>query len=249
MIYIKSAFDISNIKEACKIWLWVKAKLLDYIKAGKTLKAIDLYAAELITSKSAICTFKDYQGFGGHICTSVNDVIIHGVPNSYALQEGDMLTLDIGVTFNNYVCDAAFTVIIGKNEEAEKISKVCYQALLEGIKVIKPRNSIGDISHAIETYVNDHGYQVLKDFGGHGCGIKLHEDPIILNYGKKGQGAILKPGMVICLEPMILTDSDQYYIDPKDQWSVKAKNHKLTCHWEHMILVTDDGYEILTLEN
>lgn len=248
MIYIKSEFDISNIKKACDIWKFTKNELIKYIKEGISLNQIDEFARNIIESKGAICTFKDYYGFKGNICLSVNDVVIHGVPSEYILKNKDMLSLDIGVTYNNYVCDSAFTVIIGENEEAEKINKVCYQSLLEGINQIKPGNKIGDISNAIQTYVEKEGYHILPDFGGHGCGIKLHEDPIILNYGTRDSGPILREGMIICLEPMILTGLSDYYIDKKDKWSVKSKNKKLTCHWEHMILVTKNGYEILTLD-
>ncbi len=248
MIYIKSSYDIENIKKTCKIWIWVKKKLYDFIKEGKSLIEIDSYAKDLIESKNAFCTFKNYNGFEGNICLSVNEVIIHGVPTKYTLKKNDILTLDIGITYNGYICDAAFTIIIGNNEEAIKLSEVCYESLLKGIEQVKPGNKIGDISFAIQNHVEKNGYFILENFGGHGCGIKLHEDPIILNYGKKNTGPILKEGMIICIEPMIMIESNEYFIDQKDKWSVKSKNNKMTCHWEHMVLVTSDGYEILTLE-
>lgn len=248
MIYIKSEYDINNIKKACDIWKHTKSELTKYIKEGISLNQIDEFAKQIIESKGATCTFRDYHGFKGNICLSVNDVVIHGVPSEYILKKSDMLSLDIGITYNNYICDSAFTIIIGENEEAEKISKVCYESLLEGISKIKPGNKIGDISNAIQVYVENENYHILKDFGGHGCGIKLHEDPMILNYGNKNSGPTLKEGMIICIEPMIMTGSSDYYIDKKDKWSVRSKNGKLTCHWEHMILVTKDGYEILTLD-
>ena len=247
MIYIKSNYEIEQIKKACSIWKEVRYKLTSFIKEGVSLLEIDEYARKLIEDDNGCkACFHNYNGFPGHICISVNDVVIHGVPTNYKLKYQDMVTCDIGVEYNSYICDAAFTVIIGDNSEAQKISDVCYNSLIEGIKQVKPNNTIGDISHAVQNYVEANGYKVISDFGGHGCGKKLHEDPIILNYGNKGSGAKLRPGMIICIEPMILTDNNAYYIDRKDNWSVISKNHKLTCHWEHMVLVTEDGCEILT---
>lgn len=247
MIYIKSNYEIEQIKKACSIWKEVRDKLTSFIKEGVSLLEIDEYARKLIEDDNGCkACFHNYNGFPGHICISVNDVVIHGVPTNYKLKYQDMVTCDIGVEYNSYICDAAFTVIIGDNSEAQKISDVCYNSLIEGIKQVKPNNTIGDISHAVQNYVEANGYKVISDFGGHGCGKKLHEDPIILNYGNKGSGAKLRPGMIICIEPMILTDNNAYYIDRKDNWSVISKNHKLTCHWEHMVLVTEDGCEILT---
>lgn len=247
MIYIKSNYEIEQIKKACSIWKEVRDKLTSFIKEGVSLLEIDEYARKLIEDDNGCkACFHNYNGFPGHICISVNDVVIHGVPTNYKLKYQDMVTCDIGVEYNSYICDAAFTVIIGDNSEAQKISDVCYNSLIEGIKQVKPNNTIGDISHAVQNYVEANGYKVILDFGGHGCGKKLHEDPIILNYGNKGSGAKLRPGMIICIEPMILTDNNAYYIDRKDNWSVISKNHKLTCHWEHMVLVTEDGCEILT---
>ena len=247
MIYIKSNYEIEQIKKACSIWKEVRDKLTSFIKEGVSLLEIDEYARKLIEDDNGCkACFHNYNGFPGHICISVNDVVIHGVPTNYKLKYQDMVTCDIGVEYNSYICDAAFTIIIGDNSEAQKISDVCYNSLIEGIKQVKPNNTIGDISHAVQNYVEANGYKVISDFGGHGCGKKLHEDPIILNYGNKGSGAKLRPGMIICIEPMILTDNNAYYIDRKDNWSVISKNHKLTCHREHMVLVTKDGCEILT---
>lgn len=246
MIFIKSKYDIEQIERASTVWKKVRDDFFKFVKLGLSLKELDLRAKEIIESNGCKCAFYNYNGFPGNICISVNDVIIHGVPTDYILKDGDMVTFDVGVEYNSYICDAAFTIIIGKNEEAEKINKICYESLIEGIKKAIPNNYVGDISNAIEDFVNKNGYKVIQDFGGHGCGKKLHEDPMILNYGKPKTGALLKPGMVICIEPMILTDKNEYYIDKKDKWSVISKNHKLTCHWEHMVLITNEGNKILT---
>lgn len=247
MIYIKTEYEIEQIKKACAVWKDVRDKLIPFIKEGVSLLQINDYAKQIIESHGCKCCFHKYNGFPGHICISVNDVVIHGVPTNYKIKDKDIITCDIGVDYNSYICDAAFSVVVGENPEAKKISDVCYQSLMEAIKIIKPNSTtIGDISHAVQQYVENNGYKVIENFGGHGCGKQLHEDPIILNYGTKGTGKKLRPGMIICIEPMILTDDNDYYIDKKDKWSVISKNHKLTCHWEHMVLVTENGYEILT---
>lgn len=247
MIIIKSEFDIKQIKEACKIWKKVRTEMHDKAVEGISLIELDKIAEDIIIGNGATPTFKNYQGYKHNICASVNEVIIHGVPDKYKLKKNDILSIDVGVTLNNYVCDAAYTIVIGgENKEAIKISDVCYQSLLEGINVAKPGNRIGDISYAIGKYITDNGYEILKDFTGHGCGKKMHEDPSIPNYGVPKTGAKLVEGMVLCLEPMILIDSDKYVISKTDLWSVTSKNKKLTCHWEHMILITKDGCEILT---
>lgn len=245
MIYLKSDYEIKEIKKACEVWKKVKQVLLENTTPGKSLIELDELAKKVTIENGCSTPFHQYRGFPGYNCISVNDVVIHGVPTNYKLKDKDIVTYDVGVAYNGYICDAAFTVVLGNNLEAQKINDVCYNSLMEGIKQIKPNNRVGDISNAIEQYVTSNGYYILEDFGGHGCGRKLHEDPIILNYGAKGSGPLLKPNMVLCIEPMILTDDASYYID-KDKWSVIASNHKLSCHWEHMVLVTQDGCEILT---
>ena len=246
MVIIKSSYEISKIKKACSVWKIVRNELIKNTKVGVSLKELDNLSHKITLENGCESPFHQYNGFPGFNCISVNETIIHGVASEYKLKEFDMVTYDVGVSYEGYICDAAFTVIIGDNQEAKKISDVCLEALYLGIKQVKPNNKVGDISNAIEQYVKNNGYHVIKDFGGHGCGRKLHEDPIILNYGLPNTGQKLIPNMIICIEPMILTDDCSYYIDKKDKWSVIAKNHKLTCHWEHMVLVTNDGYEILT---
>ena len=246
MIYIKSQYEIEQIKKACTVWKKIREAIFLEAKVGVSLKWLDDLAGKIAIENGCICPFKGYNGFLGNICISVNEVVIHGVPSNYKIKDNDLITFDVGTSYNGYICDAAFTIIFGKNQEAELINKVCYESLLEGIKQVKPMNKIGDISFSVQQYVEKKGFKILKDFGGHGCGKKLHEDPLILNYGKKNTGHTLLPGMVICIEPMILTDDASYYIDKDDNWSVIAKNKKLTCHWEHMVLVTENGHEILT---
>ncbi len=246
MILIKSDYDIEQIKKACAVWKQAKKAIYDFAKVGTSLKAIEQLAKKVIEKDNkAICAFKDYNGFKGEICISVNETVVHGVPNDYVIKSGDIISFDIGVDLNGYICDSAFTITFDCDAETEKLNEVCRQSLYEGIKKAVKGNHVGDISNAVQTYVESNGFAILRNFGGHGCGIKLHEDPMILNYGKPGTGAKLVPGMVICIEPMVLIGSNEYFID-KDGWSVKSVNRKNTSHWEHMVWIKEDGYEILT---
>jgi len=246
MIYIKNPTEIEKIKKACQIWKEVKTTVTPYIKEGITTLEINNIIKKEILSHNATPTFLGYAGFPYDVCISVNDELIHGFPSKYKLKQGDMITIDMGVTYDNHVCDSAFTIIIGDNLEAKKISEATYASLMQSINEVKPGNHIGDISYVTETVAKKYGYDVIKDFTGHGCGNQLHEDPTIPCYGDKGTGPKLVVGMTLCIEPMLMTGSDEYTTD-KNGWTIRSKNHKLTCHWEHMVLVTEFGCEILTI--
>lgn len=248
---IKTHDDILKIKEAAKIWKVAREAIINAAKPGISLKELDNIAKETIESfPGATCAFHGYSGFPGYICISVNETLIHGVPTDYCLKDGDSVTFDIGVKYQDHYCDAAFTVLIGNaSEAAKRISQVCYDSLMKAISIIKPGVSTYDLACVIQDYVESNGYEVIRNFTGHGCGNQLHEDPIISNYRSMEFNLMkkkLQPGMVICIEPMIMTDSNQYEINASNGWDVVAKNKKLTSHWEHMVLVTEDGYEILT---
>lgn len=248
---IKTPEDIKLIKEAAKIWKETRKVLINAAKPGVSLLELDELARKTIESyDNAKCAFYKYGDFPGHICISVNETIIHGVPNEYIIKDGDSVTFDVGVEYKGHFCDAAYTVLVGNvSQEAKRISQVCHDSLLKAIDVIKPGNSTYDIACTIQDYVESHGYEVIRNFTGHGCGNRLHEDPVISNYRSIEFNMMkkkLEPGMVICIEPMIMTDSNKYIIDSHNNWSVIAKNKKLTSHWEHMVLVTENGCEVLT---
>lgn len=249
-IIIKTADDIKKIRLAAEIWKKTKKAIIEYIKPGQTLKQIDEYAKNIILSFGAIPTFYKKYGFPGNICISVNECVIHGVPNNYVVKDKDIISIDIGITYQEHICDAAFTIIIGQNLEAQRISDVCLQAIYEATKIIIPNLTTNlDIAKTIQNFVELNNYCVIRDFTGHGCGNELHEGPIIPNYKHPFfKKEVLKPNMVICIEPMIMTDSNDYFISKEDGWSVIASNKKITCHWEHMILITQSGIEILTGE-
>lgn len=180
-----------------------------------SLKKLEKKVARFVKSQQAACSFYKCYDFPSHLCISINDQLIHGICDDYELQENDLVKIDLGITYDNHVCDAAFMIIMPPqtNAAALKIKVAAEKALADAIAVIKPGNFVGDIEAATEASAKASGFEVIKDFGGHGCGNKLHEDPVILNYGKKQTKAKLVPNMTLCIEPMLLTESDDYYID------------------------------------
>jgi methionyl aminopeptidase len=191
--------------------------LIQNAKVGVQLIDLDEKANQMILENGATCSFYKYRHFPKHICISVNEQLIHGIPDHYVIRVGDLITFDVCVQYQNHHCDAAFSVIVGVNSEAQKILDITMRALEVSILKALPGNKVGDISYAIQSYVHSEGYEVIEDFGGHGCGIKLHEDPIILNFGQPNTGVKLIKNMVICIEPMVLTQSNEYYIDRQNK--------------------------------
>jgi methionyl aminopeptidase len=191
--------------------------LINNTKVGVNLNALDQQVADLVDSLGASCSFYQYNGFPKHLCISVNDELIHGIPRNYFIKPNDLITFDLGITYQNHICDAAFTIHVSPTSDVPfKINLATKTALMEAIKVIKPGNHVGDISHTIMSIAQMHGFTVIKDYGGHGCGNYLHEDPMILNYGKPHTGPLITKGMTLCIEPMLMTDNDEYFIDPID---------------------------------
>ncbi|MCQ2748063.1 MAG: type I methionyl aminopeptidase [Mycoplasmoidaceae bacterium] len=178
---------------------------------------MDSIVAEAIDSFGAKASFYQYEGFPGHICISVNEQIIHGIPDNYKLTKSDIVTYDVGITYKGYICDAAFSLVLdSKNIPAQEIHQATLDCLQAGISQIKAGAKLGDISYAIQETAFYHGYQVIREYGGHGCGLHVHEDPIILNYGQPNTGIELKAGMVLCIEPMLLTDSEKIVVDEEN---------------------------------
>lgn len=246
-IYIKNSQEIEKIRSACNIFKLVRDTCLATNLLNKSLKEIDEFLRDLILEQKATCAFHQYQGFPGYNCISKNKVIIHGIGTENDLfNPDDKITLDIGIKYDGYICDAAFTILgPAASAEYQKINEVTKEAINVACEVIKPGNQVGDISFAIERYVKSHNYQLLRNYGGHGCGIKIHEGPLILNYGSAHTGHKLKAGMILCIEPMVLASSHEAYLGA-DGWSVISKKDQPVCHWEHMVLVTDTGCEVLT---
>ena len=247
MIVIKSPREIDLMRKAGQIVGSVFDALRPLCREGITTQELADHAEKIIRDAGAIPTFLNYGGFKGAICISINDEIIHGIPGKRKLKEGDIVSLDVGATYEGYCGDACRTFPVGKiSDNARRLIEVTKESFFRGLEYARPLSHLGDISHAIEEYVEKHGYSVLKDFTGHGIGRNLHEDPVIPNFGKPGTGPLLKPGMCLAIEPMVMEGSDAYII-LNDGWTTKTKDKKLSAHYENTIVITSDGYEILTL--
>lgn len=246
MITIKSEREIELMREAGKMVSMTHQYLKNFIKPGITTKELDRLAEEYIRKMGGVPTCKGYEGFPATLCTSVNDTVVHGIPDNYKLKDGDIITIDMVIGYKGYQGDAAWTYAVGEISDDKKyLMEHTEKALYEGVKQVKPGNRIGDISNAVEEYANKHHLGVVKELCGHGIGREMHEDPEVANYGTKGTGPKLREGMVICIEPMLnLGTADIYMLD--DEWTIKTDDGKPAAHYEHTILVTKDGYEILT---
>lgn len=247
MITRRTEKEIELLRQAGKIVAMTHEYLKPYVKAGISTKELDEMAEKFIRSQGAIPSFKGYGGFPGSICASINDVLVHGIPNAaHILKDGDIISIDIGANYKGYHGDSAWTYAVGEvSEEAKELMKVTEESLYRGLEQVKPGNRISDISNAIQTFVEAHGYGVPRDYTGHGVGTNLHEDPIVPNFGIAGRGPKIVSGMVIAVEPMV-TLGDYHTRTLLDDWTVKTIDGKITAHYEHTIVVTDEGYEILT---
>jgi methionyl aminopeptidase len=213
MIKIKTKSEIKKMKKAANILIKVKKVVYKFIKPGVTLLQIDKIIENEILKNNAKLNFKGYNGFPNASCISVNDALIHGIPNNYKIKNGDLVKVDLGCVWEGYHSDSAFTKGVGKiSKQSQKVIDVAKKAFYKGFNAIKPGAKVGDISHAIGKYVKEMGMYVPKEFTGHGIGKELHEEPSIPNYGKKGTGELLKDGMVICIEPMIMQKSSKIQI-------------------------------------
>ena len=246
MISIKSKHEIELMKEAGMMVSKTHKYLQKYIKPGITTKDLDELAEEYIRSMGGIPTCKGYEGFPTALCTSINDEVVHGIPSNRKLKNGDIITIDMVIGYKGYQGDAAWTYAVGSiSDEKKYLMEHTEKALYEGIKQVKPGAHIGDISNTIETYATKHKLGVVKELVGHGIGTEMHEDPDVPNYGRPGHGPRLKEGMVICIEPMLnLGTADIEMLD--DNWTIVTRDEKPSAHYEHTVLVTKDGYEILT---
>ena len=246
MITIKSEREIELMREAGKMVSMTHQYLKNFIKAGITTKELDRLAEEYIRKMGGVPTCKGYEGFPATLCTSVNDTVVHGIPDNYKLKDGDIITIDMVIGYKGYQGDAAWTYAVGNISDDKKyLMEHTEKALYEGVKQVKPGNHIGDISAAVEQYANKHNLGVVKELCGQGIGREMHEDPEVPNYGTAGTGPKLREGMVICIEPMLnLGTADIYILD--DDWTIKTDDGMPAAHYEHTILVTKDGYEILT---
>ncbi len=246
MIVRKSEREIELIAAAGRVAADTIAHVGRHIEPGVSTDELDRLAEEYIRSHGGIPTSKGYRGFPKAICISPNDMIVHGIPGSYRVADGDLLTLDVGVTLDGYVADTAYTFGVGEvSAEAERLLEVGQAALAAGIEQAQVDNRIGDVSAAIQRVVEEAGFAVVRALVGHGVGRGYHEDPQIPNYGTPGRGARLSSGMTLAIEPMITAGGVDIVLDD-DQWSVYTADGSLSAHFEHTVAVTEAGPRILT---
>ena len=248
MITIKSAKQVEKMRKACQITKEALELIEKNIRPGVSTKQLDKIAHDFIISKGAKPNFLNYNGFPASICASVNDEVVHGIPDKTTiLKEGDIISVDMGTVLDGWHSDAARTFPVGKiSDEAQKLVDVTKECFYEGIKYLKHGAKLGDVSAAIQQHAEKHGYGVVRDLVGHGVGQSLHEDPSVPNFGKAGHGVKLAAGMTLAIEPMI--NEGTYKVELLDNdWTVVTADGKLSAHYENTVLVTKDGCEILTL--
>jgi methionyl aminopeptidase len=256
MIEILNSTELSRAREAGGLVAGILHTLKSRSTAGTNLLEIDSWARKMIAEAGALSCYVDYAPsfgrgpFGHHICTAVNDAVLHGLPHDYTLADGDLLTLDLAVAKGGIAADSAISFIVGNSKPPESAAMISAteRALSAGIAAARPGARIGDISHAIGSVLNEAGYPINTEFGGHGIGSTMHQDPHIPNTGRPGRGYKLRPGLLLALEPWVMADTAKLITDP-DGWTLRSATGCRTAHSEHTIAITDDGAEILTLPN
>ncbi|WP_182111415.1 type I methionyl aminopeptidase [Actinotalea sp. JY-7876] len=254
MIEILSPTEVARARETGALVGHTLHTLKGRARVGTNLLEIDAWARSMILGAGAVSCYVDYEPsfgrgpFGHYICTSVNDAVLHGLPHDYALADGDVLTLDLAVLLDGVAADAAITFVVGSSPRPEDLAMIAAteRALAAGIAAARPGARIGDLSHAIGTVLRAAGYPVNTEFGGHGIGTTMHQDPHVANTGRPGRGYTLRPGLLLALEPWIMADTAELVTDA-DGWTLRSATGCRTAHTEHTIAITDDGAEILTL--
>jgi len=246
MITIKDSREIELMKHAGHIVGLVHQKMAEVIRPGVTTKEINDICEKVIRDQGATPSFLNLYGFPGAVCTSVNDVVVHGIPSDYVLKDGDIISVDVGACWKGYHGDSAWTYAVGHaSDDVKHLMKVTEESLYAGLAQVKPGNRVGDISHAVQEYLESHGCSTPRDYTGHGIGTEVHEDPNVPNWGKAGRGPRLRKGMCIAVEPMCHLGGEEVYTED-DGWTVRTADHSLAAHFEHTVVITDNGYEITT---
>jgi len=246
MIVLKTERELEAMRQAGRIVAQALAEVEKAVRPGITLQELDRIAESLILQQGAKPAFKGLYGFPSTICASVNEAVVHGIPGNRRLKEGDIIGVDIGTWLDGYYGDMAKTIPVGKiSSEAQELLKVTEEALYQGIEQAIEGNRLADISHAIQSYVEKHGFSVVRDFVGHGIGLKMHEAPQVPNFGKPGMGPRIRSGMTLAIEPMVNVGSYEV-LTKEDGWTVITKDKSLSAHFEHTVAITPNGPEILT---
>jgi len=246
MINLKSKEEIELLRENNQLVSHTLAEVGRHIKPGVTTAELDRIAEEYILSHGAVPGFKGYGGFPYALCISVNEVVVHGFPSDYALKEGDIVSIDCGTVMKGFNGDSAYTFAVGEiSQEKQDLLRVTKEALYKGIAAAKPGGRIGDISHAVQTHAESHGMSVVREMVGHAIGRHLHEEPQLPNYGRRGSGPLLRPGLVLCLEPMINLGTRAIVFE-KDGWTVRTADRKPSAHFELCFSITETGVDVLS---
>jgi methionyl aminopeptidase len=247
MIIRKAPAEIERMARAGTVVADTLTLIGERARPGVSTQELDELADEFIRSRGGVPTFKGYRGYPASICTSPNDMVVHGIPGPYALGDGDVLSVDVGVTLDGFVADSAYTFPIGEiSADAERLLEGCKAALAAGIEQCRPGNRLSDISHAIQAVTEEHGFSVVRSLVGHGVGRSMHEEPQIPNFGEPGRGPLLSAGMTFAIEPMINAGGPDVVIHD-DEWSTSTSDGSLSAHFEHTVAITDDAPRILTM--
>ena len=247
MIILKSAREIATMREAGRIAAQFLEMLSSHIRVGVTTGHLSELADSFIREHGAYPTFVGYQGYPAAICTSVNDEVVHGIPGTRALRLGDIVSIDVGATYDGYVGDHAKTFPVDEvSDEARRLIAVTEESLARGIAMAQEGAFLGDISHAVQSHAEENGFSVVRDYVGHGVGRAMHEDPQVPNYGPAGRGIRLRGGLVIAIEPMVNAGGPETYVMP-DGWTVRTRDRRISAHFEHTLAITADGPVVLTL--
>ncbi len=246
MIVLKSQDEIKRMADSCRIVAEVLEGVKEHVATGVTTKELDDYVESFILSKSAKPAFKGYRGYPASVCTSVNEEVVHGIPSSRKLKDGDIICLDIGVLFRGFYGDSAVTLPVGNiSAEAQKLISITEQSLQAGIEKAIDGNRLFDISSAVQQCVETAGFSVVRNFVGHGIGRNLHEDPQVPNFGKAGEGPRLVEGMTLAIEPMVNAGGWEVSV-LDDGWTAVTRDRSLSAHFEHTVAITKNGYNVLT---
>lgn len=246
MIIIKTPAEVEKMRVANRIVAKALDKLKEIVKPGIATEELDRMAESMVRAGGARPSFKGYRGYPASLCVSVNEEVVHGIPGKRRLKDGDIVSLDLGAEYEGYYGDAAITLPVGRiSARAEQLLRVTREALYKGIDQMREGNRLSDISNAIQTHAEGHGFSVVTDFVGHGIGTAPHEDPQVPNYGPKGQGPVLKRGMVLAIEPMINAGAHEVKV-LGDEWTVVTLDGEISAHFEHSIAITANGPDILS---
>jgi methionyl aminopeptidase len=247
VIILKSPDEVEKMRKAGQIVARTIERLVQAVSPGMTTAHLDTLAEQTMRSMGAVPSFKGYRGFPGTICTSLNEQVVHGIPGKRAIKEGDILKLDVGAVWEGYHADSAISMFVGEppSDVAEKLVRVTEESLEAGIAMLQPGGRLSDVGHVVEQVVEGAGFSCVREYAGHGVGRALHEDPQVPNYGEPGRGPVIRPGLVVAIEPMVNVGGWRTRL-LADRWTVVTADKSLSAHFEHTIAVTEDGPEVLT---